>query len=596
MTTANQNDDDDMWDAFGDDDDEQEESDHEEGKEGSGNLLLIQDGINYLVQQFIRHNPQIPLRQRRVVVVGGSSTTMTNTNALVWSDTIKQRGICLCSDSHELSDAAILPMESEEADASEASLVRKNIVAGGLLLVETDLESSSETATSVTNGLDERVWDIKASTVVSQCIGKALVAVHKFATPINQQACPWKPNHRQSLSGEESLLDRERRLVQEATVTLSAQEVDARQREEPRGLTQFSLLRAVTLLQKHGYCIVRSLLEPTKCREWGDAVLQDLDDIATILRTQHDIDLRHPHESQRNPQSYREMAMREDLRMDLRDGPRLRRMRQTEHKTLRATTTSSASTSPLQQLSDNEDDDNAPVLITNLEQQVSYASCLRFHPDILWIVQHTLNPTTSKDESSSLPLFRGNFGRYNFNGTGPDGSPQPLRVGPMGGIVSLPGAADQAIHADTPHLFETMDCLPAHYINAFAPGHDNKEESTVDPDGSFTGCTTVGGTAFVHESHRLSFTAEHAADDSNNTGSVAQQPNILENLVRPSLQLGDVLLFDCRILHFGLANNSKSVERPLLYTNMTHSWFHDPKNWDDRQSLFNLEAGTSSDE
>ena len=72
--------------------------------------------------------------------------------------------------------------------------------------------------------------------------------------------------------------------------------------------------------------------------------------------------------------------------------------------------------------------------------------------------------------------------------------------------------------------------------------------------------------------------------------SLVENEQMLRHLVRPSLQLGDVVLFDCRILHFGLANNSQDIERPLLYTNMTHAWFLDPKNWNDQQSIFNLDA------
>jgi len=46
--------------------------------------------------------------------------------------------------------------------------------------------------------------------------------------------------------------------------------------------------------------------------------------------------------------------------------------------------------------------------------------------------------------------YRGNYGRFNFQGSGPDGSPMPLKVGEVGAVISLPGAANQAIHADTP--------------------------------------------------------------------------------------------------------------------------------------------------
>jgi hypothetical protein len=350
------------------------------------------------------------------------------------------------------------------------------------------------------------------------------------------------------------MADMERRLLEEATVTRTAKELS-----EESSLSEHQHAQAVTALQKYGYCVLRQVLDPIKCCRWGDAVLADLDQVSSILLEQHEIDLRHPQESKCDPQSYRELAMREDLRMDLRDGPHLRKLRRTEHEHY-----------ALWGLPDDTPDHAPAVTLT----RGSKDSCLRFHVDLLEIVKRTMNPTDPA-------LFLGNFGRYNFEGSGPDGSPTPLRIGPMGGIVSLPGGADQAIHADTPHLFETIDCLPAHYINAFALGR--KGEGECDTDGCFTGSTSVGGTAFVHGSHHLSFTAG-LADDS--TLSVAAHPMVLKNLVRPSLQLGDVLLFDCRVLHFGLANTSNTVERPMLYVNMTQSWFHDPKNWDDRQPIF----------
>ena len=187
----------------------------------------------------------------------------------------------------------------------------------------------------------------------------------------------------------------------------------------------------------------------------------------------------------------------------------------------------------------------------------------------------------SKQQSEDrVPLFKGNFGRYNFDGGGPDGSFQDLRVGPVGGIVSLPGAADQALHADTPHLFEHISCMPAHYINAFTPGCPSHDR--------------VGQTALIHTSHCLDFTARYCAPDDENENQQQQQEQLWKHLVRPRLELGDVLLFDCRILHFGLANYASSnVERPLLYTNMTMHWFHDPKNWDDQRSIFSEHTNTT---
>lgn len=111
---------------------------------------------------------------------------------------------------------------------------------------------------------------------------------------------------------------------------------------------------------------------------------------------------------------------------------------------------------------------------------------------------------------------------------------------------------------------ESYDCSPAHYINVFTPGSD--------PD------SDVGQTALVHGSHHLSHTAKLETD--------SKAMSWTGNLVRPSLTLGDVLIFDCRIVHFGLANTSSDIQRPLIYANMTQHWFSDPKNWDDRRPIF----------
>ena len=101
----------------------------------------------------------------------------------------------------------------------------------------------------------------------------------------------------------------------------------------------------------------------------------------------------------------------------------------------------------------------------------------------------------------------------------------------------------------------------------------------------FAPCTDfneqVGGTAFIHGSHNLEFTARHYGNNNNNDNS-----SLYPYLVRPKLDVGDVVLFDCRILHFGLANTSKSIERCICYMNCWHDWFHDAKNWDQNRSIF----------
>ncbi len=47
-------------------------------------------------------------------------------------------------------------------------------------------------------------------------------------------------------------------------------------------------------------------------------------------------------------------------------------------------------------------------------------------------------------------------------------------------------------------------------------------------------------------------------------------------LARPHCARGDALLFDARLLHFGLPNRSaQGLARPLLYVNYHRPWFAD---------------------
>mmetsp|Transcript_18213 Transcript_18213/g.21029 ORF Transcript_18213/g.21029 Transcript_18213/m.21029 type:complete len:525 (+) Transcript_18213:20-1594(+) len=507
----------DVWDAFGDDD---EISDVEDP--------VVMEGVSFLVMNFVKHNPQLRVSQRFVA-----------TTSSVWKDALEQRGINL-SQSAGPCDAVIL--NEEDNDAFD---ILKRVIPGGHLLVISRLSNFP-----TQYNLHEAVWRKEILVAMSEDV--KLWSIQRASCPININSCSWKPTYPHTKKDTE--FHHERELLEEATITRSAYEL----KHKTPSLTPHGIDQAVESLNKNGYCIIRSLLDVERCSQWGQAVLNDFKSAAEILLERDLIDLYNPQDSACDPQTYRELSMREDLRLDLRDGPCLREMREQERKECVL-------------IPYNASESHVPFILSS-KREGSGNSCLRFHPNVIEIVRKTLNPTITN-------LFKGNFGRFNFDGGGPDGSPQNLRVGPMGGIVSLPGSADQAIHADTPHLFETIDCLPAHYINAFCLGAE--AQCIKDCYGFSTGATSVGGTAFVHTSHKLSFTASLE-----NGWTTTTEPQVLQNLVRPSLKIGDLVLFDCRILHFGLANTSRSVIRPMLYTNMSQAWFHDPKNWDEEKSIF----------
>ena len=204
-------------------------------------------------------------------------------------------------------------------------------------------------------------------------------------------------------------------------------------------------------------------------------------------------------------------------------------------------------------------------------------ACWRFHPSILAIV---FNPREAS-------LFGGNFGRWNFGGAGPDGSPRPFRLGQVGSVLSCPGLGDQVIHADTPHLL-THRLPPVSLFERFHPQLSRRRQS----------CQRM---PFVHGSHRLSVSARLLSEDDNDhmtgndddgTDAAMMRRNMLQlRTLRPALDAGDILFFD----PLCLANTSmgdktgKEINsgcRPMLYLNVTQSWFHDPKNWDDRDRFF----------
>ena len=89
----------------------------------------------------------------------------------------------------------------------------------------------------------------------------------------------------------------------------------------------------------------------------------------------------------------------------------------------------------------------------------------------------------------------------------------------------------------------------------------------------------MGQTAYVAGSHELAVSARIMAQ-------AGGESELHRRLLRPHLEAGDALLFDCRVLHFGLGNRSASVQRPVIYVNYHQPWFVDPKNWNNQEKLF----------
>jgi hypothetical protein len=164
-------------------------------------------------------------------------------------------------------------------------------------------------------------------------------------------------------------------------------------------MTGSSIQRAVACMRQHGNCVIRNLLDPKECQQWGKVVLDPFHAAAKILLERDQVDIYNPHSSKFEPQSYKELSMREDFRLDLRQGPLLSKLR-----------------------ADDGDKGNELFVVSGPAKECN--ASLRGHPSLLEVVRRTMNPKAGD-------LYKGNLGRYNFGGSGADGSFQDLHVSPQ---------------------------------------------------------------------------------------------------------------------------------------------------------------------
>jgi ectoine hydroxylase-related dioxygenase (phytanoyl-CoA dioxygenase family) len=132
-------------------------------------------------------------------------------------------------------------------------------------------------------------------------------------------------------------------------------------------------------------------------------------------------------------------------------------------------------------------------------------------------------------------------------------------------VVGLPGASDQAYHADAPrvppevwleHEAAASPTQPPHSLVVFLPLCDLNEEN--------------GPTSFLPGSHqRWTSDALEAEADAPGSSS-AGAPAILD------VDAGDAIIFDSRTQHAGGANRSQRA-RPVLYLVFARPWFDEAR-------------------
>lgn len=167
-----------------------------------------------------------------------------------------------------------------------------------------------------------------------------------------------------------------------------------------------------------------------------------------------------------------------------------------------------------------------------------------------------------------------------------------------GAVVSMPGAEAQRPHVDGGQLFGvdepgTVIC-PPHCATVFVPVE--RVCASRGPTELWPGTHTQRREGAVSAALAA---AEYAcgADDlfaaSDALGLIADGTILADAdggltavpSVAPELDVGDVLVFDYRVVHRGLANGSGSP-RPIVYFTHARSWFRDVVNFPADQRLF----------
>lgn len=127
-----------------------------------------------------------------------------------------------------------------------------------------------------------------------------------------------------------------------------------------------------------------------------------------------------------------------------------------------------------------------------------------------------------------------------------------------GAVVSEPTARAQAQHADGGHLFyethgKDQPHCPAHCVNVFVPLVDIADDPSLGPTEFWPGSHKIGG--------------------SYNGDGIPLAGN-----------RGDVILFDYRVIHRGMANEG-SRSRPVFYATHTRPWFSDVLNFPEERLI-----------
>lgn len=135
-------------------------------------------------------------------------------------------------------------------------------------------------------------------------------------------------------------------------------------------------------------------------------------------------------------------------------------------------------------------------------------------------------------------------------------------------MLSLPGSHNQPLHQDGPHLTPSHKPL------------DKGDDDLVPPKAQHL--TAHALNIFIP---LVDLTAANGATEFYPTTHILRQYSRTDGPAQPVVPLakaGDAVIFDYRVKHRGLANNSQSP-RPVIYVTFAKPWFRDDANFSARR-------------
>lgn len=303
-----------------------DDAEHDDCHSATASLEEDQRLVGFIVTKFLKANSKVPISKRRVMIFDGGQESEMGARHRRLRQCFSSRGVEVITVPYDRSghfqtreyfvDCAMVCVDFDDITSSDhISFVKECVVPGGFVVYP---KSFLAVPNRVEKLFNIAVWMIDKSNEDVAAITSSFLIAHKRRGLINSKACPWK-------SSSPSNRLNERKFIEEITVARSAYEIQ-QPRNSVEALNDVSIDLAKSALLQYGIVIIRDLFDIKDISPWKDAALRDLDDAIEALR-KRSIDLLNPGSSENEPLSYHELAMREDLRCDLRNGKAFRKIR-----------------------------------------------------------------------------------------------------------------------------------------------------------------------------------------------------------------------------------------------------------------------------